>query len=71
MWTLIAKTRNLIDMHIIRWEEISREVLDYESKLLQIKIPFFHVFHGWHEFNFLKKYIYVNKAILLIFDIFD
>ena len=41
----------------------------YKSKLLQIKLPLFHVFHGLHELNFLEIYVYVNKAILLIFDI--
>ena len=34
------------------------------------KLPLFDVFCRWHEFIFLKKYIYVNKAILLIYLIF-
>ena len=36
----------------------------YESKLLV-----FQIFRGWHQFIFLKKSTYVNKATLLIFDI--
>ena len=35
-------------------------MLDYESKLSQIKLPLFQVFRGLHEFNFLEVYIYVN-----------
>ena len=34
------------------------------------EVSLFHVYNGWHEFNFLKRCIYVNKATLLIFDIF-
>ena len=57
-------------MLIMRREDVSYEILDYASKPLQIKLPLFHVFRGWHEFSFLRRYIYVNKATLLIFDNF-
>ena len=43
-------------------------LIDYESKLSQIKFPLFYIFHELHEFSFLEIYISVNKAILLIFD---
>ena len=43
-------------MHIMSWEEVSYEILDYKSKPLQNK-----TFHVWHKFNFLRC-IYVNKA---------
>ena len=36
----------------------------YKSKLF-----LFHIYCGWHEFNSLKRRIYVNKATLLILDI--
>ena len=52
IWTMIVKTRNWIHMHKMCWDELSYEILDIESKLLQIKK--FHIFHGSHEFNFLK-----------------
>ena len=55
-------------MHAMHWEEVCYEILDYGSKLLLIKLPLFHVFHELHEFNFLKIYIYINRATLLIFD---
>ena len=48
-------------MYKTRWEEVICEILDYESKILQIKLPLFHVFHGLHESNFLKINIYVIK----------
>ena len=54
----------------MHWEDVSNEILDYESKLLQIKISFFHVLHGWHEFSFPERQIYANEAALLVFDIF-
>ena len=57
------KIRDKIEVHIIQWEEVFYETLDYESKL-----SLFHIFHGLHEFNFLDIYIYVDKATLLIFD---
>ena len=40
----------------------------FKLKLLQIKLPLFHIFHVLHEFNFLETCIYVNEAMLLIFD---
>ena len=43
-------------MHIMSWEEVSYEILDYKSKPLQNK-----TFHVWRKFNFLRC-IYVNKA---------
>ena len=51
-------------------EEVSYEIRNYKSKLLQIKLPFFHVFRGRYEYNFLKRYVNVNKAPSLIFDVF-
>ena len=30
------------------------EILDYESKLSQIRLPLFHIFCGLHEFTFLE-----------------
>ena len=50
-------------MLIMHREEVCYGILNYDLKLLQ-KLPFFH------EFHFLKKHIYVNKATLQIFDIF-
>ena len=58
-------------MHSMRWEKNYYEILDYKSKHLQIQLPLFHVFRGFHEFNFLEIYIYVDKATLLIFDSSD
>ena len=49
-------------MHTSHWE-VCYEILDYESKLLQIKL---HLFQGLHEFNFLE--IYYDRATFLIFD---
>ena len=34
------------------------------------RLQLFHIFRGWNEFNESQKYIYVNKATFLIFDIF-
>ena len=51
------------------WEQNFCEIIDYESKLLQIQVPLSHVFHGLHWFNFLEIYVYADKATLLIFDI--
>ena len=54
-------------MYTMPWEEVCYEILDYKSKLLQIKLPLFHIARGLlHEFNFLEIYTYVNKATLLI-----
>ena len=55
-------------MHTMPWEQVCYKILDYESKYLQIKLPIFYVFHGLRESDFLKIYIYVSKATLLIFD---
>ena len=65
---MIVKIRYDIEMYIICWEQVSYEILNHESKLLRIKVPLFHVFHGLHEFIFLEIYIYVNRETLLIFD---
>ena len=37
-------------------EKVSYEILDYKSKLLHIKLPLFHIFHGLYEFIFLETY---------------
>lgn len=51
-------------MHAILREKVCYEKLvDYESRLSQIKFPLVQVFHGLHELNFLEIYIYVNKSI--------
>ena len=50
-------------MHILLCEEVSYEILDYESKFLQIITSTFLRFR-W------IKYIYVNKATLMILDTF-
>ena len=42
--------------------------LTTNQNLYGSKLAFSHVFRGWNEFNFLKKYMFVNKAALLIFD---
>ena len=60
--------RNVHRMYITCWEQVCYEILNHESKLLQIKVPLFHVFHGLHESIFLEIYIYVNRETLLIFD---
>ena len=58
------KTRNLVEMHAILREKVCYEKLvDYESRLSQIKFPLVQVFRGLHELNFLEIYIYVNKSI--------
>ena len=57
-------------MHIMLQEEVSSEILNCKSKLLQIKLPFFYVFQGRYKFNFLKRYININETPSLIFDIF-
>ena len=54
-------------MHITRHKEISYEILDYESKLLQIRTSPFRRFPWMAPVQFSMK-IYVNKATLLIFD---
>ena len=36
--------------------------LTKNQNLYKSKLPLFHIFLGWHEFNFLRTYIYVNKA---------
>ena len=33
----------------MHWKEVWYEILDYKSKLIQIKL--FHVFRGLHQFN--------------------
>ena len=70
MWTLIVKTRNQIDFHIICWEENSYEVLDQESKLVQVKTSSIPCFPWMAQVQFSKRYISVDKVTLLIFDIF-
>ena len=51
-------------MHAILQEKVCYEKLvDYESRLSQIKFPLVQVFRGLHELNFLEIYIYVNKSI--------
>ena len=54
-------------MHITRREEISYEIPDYESKLLQIRTSPFRRLPRMALVQFSMK-IYVNKATLLIFD---
>ena len=54
-------------MHITRREEISYEMPDYESKLLQIRTSPFRRLPRMALVQFSMK-IYVNKATLLIFD---
>ena len=66
---LIVKTRNQIDMHIIPWREVCSQIFEQESNF-HILFPHFGVFGGRHELNFLKIYIYVNKATLLLSNIF-
>ena len=51
------------------WEQNCYEIINYESKLLQIQVPLSHVFHGFHWFNFLEIYVYADKATLVISDI--
>ena len=42
------------EMHTMQREKVCYEILfDYKSKLLQIKLPLLHLFHGLYEFNFL------------------
>ena len=43
--------------------------LDKTLNFYKSKLPFFHIFRGTNELNFLKIYIYVNKATLPLFDI--
>ena len=54
-------------MHITRREEISYEIPDYESKLLQIRTSPVRRLPRMALVQFSMK-IYVNKATLLIFD---
>ena len=51
-------------MHVMCWAEVSYEIHDHGQNFYKSKLPFFHVFH---EFNFWKIYINVNKATLLTF----
>ena len=44
--------------------------LTMNQNVYKSKLPLFHVFRGSHEFNFLKKYICVNKTTLVIFYMF-
>ena len=57
----------IVKNKLMRRDEVCHEILDYISKLVQIKLPLFHVFRGLQEFSFLDIYIYVSKATLLIF----
>ena len=43
--------------------------LTTNQSLYRSKFPLFHIFRWWLEFNFLRRYIYVNKATLLISEI--
>ena len=64
MRTLIVKTKNFLKMLNNELRKNCYEILDYESKFLLVKLPLFH------EFNFVKGHIYVNKTSSLILDIF-
>ena len=56
-------------MHSMFWEQNCYEIINYESKLLQIQVPLSHVSHGFHWFSFLEIYVYADKSTLVIFDI--
>ena len=44
-------------MHIMCWKEGSYEILN--QNIYKSKLPLLHVFHGCHEFSFLKIYIFM------------
>ena len=50
------------------WEEVSYEILDYETKLLQNQTSTFLSFPllAWAQFS--EKYIYVKETLLIYFD---
>ena len=53
-------------------EKVCYELLDYESKLLQIKTSTFSIFslRRLHDFIAWSCMTYINQAALLVFDIF-
>ena len=52
------------------WEDVSYEIIDYESELLQVKICTIPHFPWMAGNQFSKKNIYVTKVTLLTFDFF-